>query len=85
MNLKTVAAQWKALSAAQKASYVAQAKKNLAKRQATRKTFKKPPTKYALFVKKNFPAAYAAALKQTTNKKNAFKIATKAVAQKYKA
>eukprot|EP01060_Flectonema_neradi_P006126 TRINITY_DN140_c0_g1_i20.p1 TRINITY_DN140_c0_g1~~TRINITY_DN140_c0_g1_i20.p1 ORF type:complete len:296 (+),score=102.71 TRINITY_DN140_c0_g1_i20:56-943(+) len=83
-DMKVLAAEWKALSEGQKQKYRDQAKKNLSKRRATRQSMKKSPNKYALFTKQHFPAEYAAAKKNTTNHKDAFKAATRAVAKKYK-
>jgi len=84
INAVKAAVKWNKLSAKEKAPLVAEATKNLAKRDAIRATFKKPAGKYALFVKKNFAAAYAAALKKSSDKKVAFKAASQAVAKKYK-
>jgi len=78
-------AAWKSMTDAQKAPFVAEASKNLAKRNEIRQSFKKPAGKYALFVKKHFPAKYAEALKTTSDRKAAFKAATKAVSAAYKA
>ncbi|KAJ9471350.1 hypothetical protein DIPPA_11115 [Diplonema papillatum] len=72
------------LSSAEKAKYAAEAKKNSAARQKVRASFKKAPSKYALYVKQNFAAAYAAATRKTNDKKQAFNMATKEVAMKYK-
>ena len=72
------------MNASEKKALVDEAKKNLVKKNAVRQSFKRTPSKYALFVKKNFATAYADAKKKTSDVKQAFKLATAAVAQKYK-
>ncbi|KAJ9448554.1 hypothetical protein DIPPA_15346 [Diplonema papillatum] len=84
VNMKELAATWKGLSPAEKATYVQEAKKNLDARQKVRSSLKRPPSKYAVFVKQHFAAAYAAAMKTTTDRREAFKVASKQVSAKYK-
>eukprot|EP01064_Diplonema_japonicum_P020513 TRINITY_DN29_c0_g1_i3.p1 TRINITY_DN29_c0_g1~~TRINITY_DN29_c0_g1_i3.p1 ORF type:complete len:261 (+),score=115.48 TRINITY_DN29_c0_g1_i3:77-859(+) len=84
MNLKQMSEKFNTLGASEKQALVNQAQKNLAKRNEIRKSLKKPATKYALFVKKNFATAYESAKKQTNDKKAAFKLATRTLAAQYK-
>ena len=54
------------------------------KRKQIRQSLKGPASKYALFVKAHFAGAYAAALEQTSDRKQAFRLANQAVVKKYK-
>ena len=84
LTLKDVSTKWAALSTQQRGVLEAEAAKNKAKRTAIRESLKKPPSKYALFVKKHFTAEYTAALKSGLPRKEAFATATRAVAKKYR-
>eukprot|EP01060_Flectonema_neradi_P019096 TRINITY_DN260_c0_g1_i1.p1 TRINITY_DN260_c0_g1~~TRINITY_DN260_c0_g1_i1.p1 ORF type:complete len:263 (+),score=71.90 TRINITY_DN260_c0_g1_i1:54-842(+) len=87
VDIKALAAQWKALSEDQKQQYRVQAKKNLATRNATRLRLKANSAvknKYALFIKNNFAAAYEAAKKTNSTPRGTFRAASAAVAKKYK-
>ena len=54
------------------------------KRKQITQSLKRPASEYALFVKANFAGAYAAALKQTSDKRQAFGLAVRTLAKKYK-
>ena len=84
LTLKDMNRKWLELSAQQRGVLEAEAAKNKAKRTAIRQSLKRPPSVYALFVKKHFTAEYAAAMKSGLPRKEAFATATRAVAKKYR-
>eukprot|EP01061_Rhynchopus_euleeides_P025811 TRINITY_DN41_c0_g1_i10.p1 TRINITY_DN41_c0_g1~~TRINITY_DN41_c0_g1_i10.p1 ORF type:complete len:317 (+),score=177.83 TRINITY_DN41_c0_g1_i10:70-951(+) len=84
VDLKALNQKYLSLPESEKQALKAEAAKNLAKRTAIRQSFKKPASKYALYVKQHFPALYAVEMKKGANSKAAFKAATQAVALKYK-
>eukprot|EP01060_Flectonema_neradi_P013301 TRINITY_DN2005_c1_g1_i1.p1 TRINITY_DN2005_c1_g1~~TRINITY_DN2005_c1_g1_i1.p1 ORF type:complete len:144 (+),score=29.60 TRINITY_DN2005_c1_g1_i1:67-498(+) len=81
--LADVAAKWKTMTEEEKKPFRDQALENRNKRTAGKGT-KKQATKYALFVKKHFSDALEEAKKSTSCSKEAFRIASRAVSQKYK-
>ena len=72
------------MSEGQKKTYRDQAKKNLAARNVIKQSLKSNPSQYALFMKKHFAAAFTEAQKTNPDSKAAFKVASEAVAKKYK-